>query len=108
MRCFASSLALVMLIGMSTGVSADDLHECTDPDPQVRVAACTRVLSTNPSEFSALVNRAIAYRISGDYVRALADLRQQCAWHPIMGSTLNAEWFWPAWAGTPLRFATST
>src|SRR5262249_18390434 len=85
MRCFASSLALVMLIGMSTGVSADDLHECTDPDPQVRVAACTRVLSTNPSEFSALVNRAIAYRISGDYVRALADLETAMRMAPHYG-----------------------
>ena len=74
MRCFTSSLALVTLISTSMGASADDLHECQDSNPLVRIAACTRVLSTNPSEFSALANRGVAYRITGDYVRALADL----------------------------------
>ena len=74
MRGFASSIALVIIIGVATAASADDLHECKDPDPQVRIVACTRALSTNPSEFSALANRGIAYRRIGEYDRALADI----------------------------------
>jgi tetratricopeptide (TPR) repeat protein len=74
MRRFAPSLAVVMLfIGISTRASADDEQECRGREPKARIAACTRLLSANPASH-ALGNRGIAYRIVGDYDRALADI----------------------------------
>ena len=66
-------LPLVVLTCLSTAAAADDRQDCARGRMDVRLAACTRLLSDNAADFNALANRGIAYRIKGEYDRALAD-----------------------------------
>jgi tetratricopeptide (TPR) repeat protein len=61
------------LAGLSTTAAADDRQDCAQGSPEVRIAACTRILNSNPEDFNALANRGIAYRVNGEYDRALVD-----------------------------------
>jgi tetratricopeptide (TPR) repeat protein len=75
MRPLGSSLAVLLVtMGVSTGASADDRRDCEGRSYELRIAACTQILSANPADFSALANRGIGYRGTGEYDRALADL----------------------------------
>jgi tetratricopeptide (TPR) repeat protein len=74
MRSLVSTFVpLIVLAGLSTPAAADDRQDCARASTEARIAACTRILSSNPADFNALANRGIAYRVNGDYDRALAD-----------------------------------
>ena len=74
MRGFRSTLVpLIVLAGLSTAAAADDRQDCATGSAEVRIPACTQILADNPADFMALANRAIGYRMSGEYDRSLAD-----------------------------------
>jgi tetratricopeptide (TPR) repeat protein len=65
-----SLTALLILFRVSPCVAADVRKDCQSG----QVDACTQILQSNPADLSALANRGIAYRINGEYDRAIADL----------------------------------
>ena len=77
-------LPLIVLAGLSTAAAADDRQDCARASTDVRIAACTRILSVNPADFNALANRSIAYRANGNYDRALADANAAMRLHSNM------------------------
>lgn len=60
---------LLILFSVSPCAAEDIRKDCQSG----RVAACTQILQSNPSDFTALANRGIGLRESGEYDRAVAD-----------------------------------
>jgi tetratricopeptide (TPR) repeat protein len=67
--------AIVALILPSTAL-ADDEQDCEKGRAEVRIAACSNVLESDPSNFQALANRGAAYSGTGEFGRGLADLNE--------------------------------
>ena len=65
-----SLAALLILFGVSPCVARDVSKDCQSG----RIDSCTQILQSNPADLNALGNRGIAFRVSGDYDRAIADL----------------------------------
>src|SRR3954465_5460536 len=62
---------------------ADDKSDCTATlKDNAAIAACTRILQSDPSATYALGNRGISYRIAGEYDKAIADFDQMLAINP--------------------------
>jgi tetratricopeptide (TPR) repeat protein len=79
---------------------------CTDPDPDIRIAACSVIIEgAGPDSDSdvaiALTNRGGAYTGKGDYRRALLDLNRAAAIAPDFGVLLNNRCYALAAAGRP-------
>ena len=72
----AAILAAVVALGLPSIAVADDDHDCAQGSLEVRIVACTNVLTSNPSSFYALANRGIAFNGTGEYRSALADLNE--------------------------------
>lgn len=64
-----SVTALLILFSVSPCAAADVRKDCQSGN----VASCTQILQSNPEDFYALANRAIGFRINGEYDRAIAD-----------------------------------
>ncbi|CAN7674093.1 tetratricopeptide repeat protein [Bradyrhizobium sp. LjRoot220] len=61
---------MLILFSASPCLAADVRKDC-----QARhIDSCTQILQSAPSDFNALGNRGIAFRVSGEYDRAIADL----------------------------------
>jgi tetratricopeptide (TPR) repeat protein len=83
MRSLKSGLvALIVSFGVSAGASAEDRRECEGHNHELRIPACTHLLSANPRDFIALANRGVSYRIAGDYNRALPDIEAALRMRP--------------------------
>ncbi len=63
--------ALLIPFSASPSAAAADLRKDCQSG---QIAACTRILQSNPSDISALGNRGIGFRVIGEYDRAVADL----------------------------------
>jgi tetratricopeptide (TPR) repeat protein len=61
--------ALLIPFGASPGAAAELRKDCQSG----QTAACTQILQSNPSDTSALANRGVGFRITGEYDRAIAD-----------------------------------
>src|SRR5262249_50270946 len=58
----------------SLPVLADDDRDCfQQQDTQLRIKGCSELIQRAPSDATAYQNRAIAYALSGDIDRAIAD-----------------------------------
>jgi lipoprotein NlpI len=70
---------------------------CKDPNPDVSIGACTALLQSgalsDTARASALQNRGIAYRVKGDYVRAIADHDQAITLRPEFAAAFNSRGF---------------
>ena len=64
-----SLIALLILSSASPCVAADIRKDCVSG----HIDACTQILQSNPADFNALANRAIGFRVRGEYDRAIAD-----------------------------------
>ena len=64
-----SLTALLILFSVSPCVAADVRKDCVSG----QVDSCTQILQSNPADFNALANRAIGFRVRGEYDRAIAD-----------------------------------
>ena len=65
------ALALFLaLMGVLPSTAADVRKDCQSG----RILACTEILQSNPSDITALANRGIGFRASGQYEQAIADL----------------------------------
>jgi len=64
-----SLIALLILFSATPCVAADVRKDCVSG----KVDSCTQILQSNPADFNALANRAIGFRVSGEYDRAIAD-----------------------------------
>jgi tetratricopeptide (TPR) repeat protein len=78
----ATPAILLISLGSPATVAADDRTDCQTGRSDVRIAACTRILQSNPSDFNALANRGGAFRMTGEYDRAVADLDQAMRLNP--------------------------
>jgi len=77
-----SALVLSCYAGASPSL-ADDKSECAATVKEdAAIAACTRILQSDPSATYALGNRGISYRIAGEYDKAIADFDQMLAINP--------------------------
>ena len=66
-------LAAVALAALTVPAAADDRADCANGSPELRVAACTRILAAAPANVNALGNRGVAYRLLGKFEEAEAD-----------------------------------
>jgi tetratricopeptide (TPR) repeat protein len=64
-----SLTALLILFSVSPCVAADVRKDCQSG----QVDSCTQILQSNPADLGALASRGIAYRVNGEYDRAIAD-----------------------------------
>jgi tetratricopeptide (TPR) repeat protein len=64
-----SLTALLIVFSVSPCVAADVRKDCQSG----QVDSCTQILQSNPADFNALANRAIGFRVRGEYDRAIAD-----------------------------------
>jgi tetratricopeptide (TPR) repeat protein len=76
MRVINPALAAVVLILLTTEAEADERQDCAMSAPDHRINACTKILQSNPLDFSALFNRGISYNAIGQYDNALVDLNK--------------------------------
>src|SRR5690348_6049483 len=66
--------AVVFVLLASTNVLADDKRDCfVQTDPQTRVKGCSQTIQRDPHDAAAYYNRAVAYGLTGDLDRAIAD-----------------------------------
>src|SRR5262245_39127669 len=69
--------ALAALVAGAASVAPITCSAFTPKDCESRqITACTEVLRDNPAAIWALGNRAIAYRVAGEYDRAIADFSE--------------------------------
>jgi tetratricopeptide (TPR) repeat protein len=64
-----SLTVLLLLFSASPCAAADVRKDCHS----LQIDSCTQILQSNPADFYALGNRGIAFRVSGEYDRAIAD-----------------------------------
>jgi len=64
-----SLTALLILFSVPPCVAADVRKDCVSG----QIDACTQILQSNPADFNALANRAIGFRVRGEYDRAITD-----------------------------------
>jgi hypothetical protein len=76
-------VATVIAILLPSTVLADEKQDCEKGSVEVRIAACSNVLRSDPSNFYALANRGTAYNATGEYGRALADLKEAFQHAPV-------------------------
>ena len=78
---------------------------CSDPNPDIRIAACSALIDGGQDQKSdvaiALANRGSGYTDKGDYPRAILDLDQAVAIAPDLGVLLNNRCYALAAAGHP-------
>jgi tetratricopeptide (TPR) repeat protein len=67
-------LALVLFFSSAVPVLANDEQDCFQgKDPQLRIKGCSEIVARAPNDASAYHNRAVAFGLSGDIDRAIAD-----------------------------------
>jgi len=64
-----SLITLLIVFSLSPCMAADVRKDCRSG----QVDSCTQILQSNPADFNALANRAIGWRLKGEYDRAIAD-----------------------------------
>jgi len=91
-RIFLATAAAILLVspGAPAAVAADCRTDCRTGGPEVRIAACTQILQSNPSDFNALANRGVGFR-TGEYDRAVADFNQARRLDPKDVAALSLE-----------------
>jgi tetratricopeptide (TPR) repeat protein len=92
-RIFLATAAAILLVslGAPAAVAADSRTDCRTGGPEVRIAACTQILQSNPSDFNALANRGVGFRMTGEYDRAVADFNQAMRLDPKNVAGLSLE-----------------
>jgi tetratricopeptide (TPR) repeat protein len=74
----SSLAALLILFGVSPCTAADLRKDCQSG----QTTACTQILQSNPSDFNALANRGVGFRVSGEYDHAIADFNAAVRLNP--------------------------
>jgi tetratricopeptide (TPR) repeat protein len=72
-RVILRAASTVLVITVVQPASADDIRVCRRAAGDDAIAACTRMLSLNPNNAEAYVNRGLAYGGKQDYDRAISD-----------------------------------
>ena len=92
-RIFPATAAAILLasLGAPAVVAADSRTDCRTGSPEVRIAACTQILQSNPADFNALANRGVGFRMTGEYDRAVADFNQAMRLDPKNVAVLFLE-----------------
>ena len=99
MRRLSILIVLLALLGLSTGLRAEEaLHDCDSPESERRIRACTELIenpATPPGRLAtAYANRALSYSLRGQYDTAIRDYDQAIRLFPDFAVALNNR----AWA----------
>jgi hypothetical protein len=77
MRQLIKAIALVAIIAAKDGARAEEWNGCDSPDPERKIAACTKLIETPgiaPVRLAgAFVRRGYGYLKLGQYQRAIRD-----------------------------------
>ena len=73
MRRLLPMTALVCAIPMLPALADDDWNCFQQKDAQLRITGCSELIQRTPNDATAYHNRAVAYALSGDLDRAIAD-----------------------------------
>ena len=89
-RLRAASLALLCLVAAAdTGAQTYPWRQCLTDTSTAAIDACTAIISLDPRNDGALVNRGIAYRRSGDIERAIRDYNEAIRLNPHAADAFN-------------------
>jgi tetratricopeptide (TPR) repeat protein len=64
-----ATLLILLSLSVSPCMAADLRKDCQS----LQIDSCTQIIQSNPADFYALGNRGIAFRVNGEYDRAIAD-----------------------------------
>ncbi|WP_024882258.1 F0F1 ATP synthase subunit A [Methylosinus sp. LW3] len=96
-RCFVARLTVAGLFCVSLGATAfaesDRWTRCRAADAVTRITGCTEIIArgnreTKRSRIAAFISRSGAYRVKGDFDRAIADLDKALQLAPKSASAL--------------------
>jgi tetratricopeptide (TPR) repeat protein len=84
--CIAAAVLMAVAVRPA---AADDLSLCGQHAGDDSIAACTRLLAHNPREATVYVARGLAYKLKGEYDRAIADYDQALKLKPRDATVYN-------------------
>jgi lipoprotein NlpI len=97
MNRIGKTVLLAMVLLSACRAPGAGVAACKDSNPDVSIGACTALLQSgglsDTARANALQNRGIAYRVKGDYDRAIADHDQAITLRPGFAAAFNSRGF---------------
>ena len=82
-------LAVCLAAVADTGAQSNSWRQCVADTTPAAIEACTSIISLDPKNDGAFINRGIAYRRAGDLERALLDYNEAIRLNPLAADAFN-------------------
>jgi tetratricopeptide (TPR) repeat protein len=82
-------LAVCLVAVADTGAQSNSWRQCVADTTPAAIEACTLIISLDPKNDGAFINRGIAYRRIGDLERALLDYHEAIRLNPLAADAFN-------------------